>query len=114
MVTEYTHLELGNDYATGIAGYYMPQQEVRLKYGDREVLYVTGQAVIESGCGSGSCGTGSWGYAVVPGYIVNWQNKRNKAGLPVSDVEPITDEETRNNIKRTIQASEASLQISFW
>ncbi len=114
MVIEYTHLELGKDYATGISGYYIPQQEVRLKYDNREVLYVTGQAVIESGCGSGACGTGSWGYVVVPGYIVNWQNKRNEAGLPVSEVEPITDEATRNNIKQIIQANEATLQISFW
>ena len=109
MVNEYTHLELGEDYA-GIAGYYTPQKEVRLKYDSREVLYVTGQVVIESAC----CGIGRWEYVLVPGYIINWQNKRNQVGLPVSEVELISDEETQNNIRRIIQTSEAISQISFW
>ena len=64
----YTHLELRNDVVIGIGGYYTPQREVRLKYNGREILYVIGQAVIESSC----YGTGSWTYAVVPGYIANW------------------------------------------
>lgn len=107
--TIYTHLDLDKDVST-MAGYYSPQKEVRLKYNGREVLYVVGQAVVESAC----CGVGSWVYALVPGYIVNWQNKKNEAGLPVSEVEPITDGETRNNIRQTIQANEAISQIEFW
>ena len=114
MVMEYTHLELGMDYATGIAGYYTPEKEVRLSYNGREVLYVIGQAVVESACSGGACSTGSWWYSIVPGYLLQWQNERNKAGLPVSEVEPILDEETRNNIRRIIQASEAISQITFW
>ena len=109
-MNEYTHLELGEDYVTGIAGYYTLQKEVRLNYNSREVLYVIGQAVIESSC----CGIGSWGYALVPGYILNWQSKKNEADLPVSEVEPISDEETRNNIRQIIQANEVISQIEFW
>jgi len=60
-MSEYTHLKLNEDvYA--IAGYYTPQKEIRLKCNNREVLYVIGQAVIESSC----CGSGSWEYAIVP------------------------------------------------
>ena len=110
MANEYTHLKLGEDYATGIAGYYTPEKEARLKCNDREVLYVIGQAVIESSC----CGVGSWGYALVPGYIVNWQNKTSEAGLPVSEVEPISDEAARNSIKQIIQTSEGISRIGFW
>ena len=84
---EYTHQKLNED-SHCIAGYYTPQKEVRLKYNNREVLYVIGQAVVEASC----CGNKSWNYALVPGYIINWQNKRNEAGLPVSEVEPISDE----------------------
>ena len=110
MVIQYTHLELNKDYPGGIAGYYTPEKEVRLKYNGREVLYVTGTAVIESSC----CGSGSWAYVLVPGYIVNWQNETNEAGLPVSEVEPISDQETRNNIRNIIQSTETISQIEFW
>lgn len=110
MVNEYTHLKLGEDYVTGIAGYYTPEKEARLKYNGREVLYVIGQAVIESSC----CGVGSWGYALVPGYIVDWQSKRSETGLPVSEVEPILDEGARSSIKQIIQTSEGISQIGFW
>lgn len=105
----YTHLELNKDNNC-IAGYYTPEKEVRLKYNSREVLYVVGQVVIESSC----CGSGSWRYAQVPGYIINWQNKRNEAGLPVSEVEPISDKATQNDISRIIKESEIVSQIQFW
>jgi len=117
MVTEisvktinYTHIPLGEDVETGISGYYTPEQEVRLEYNDREVLYVVGTAVVEAAC----CGTGSWRYAIVPGYIVNWQNTRNEAGLPISDVEPIRDDEAQAHVRRTIETKEAATLIGFW
>jgi len=111
MSINYTHLELGKDVEIGIAGYYTPQQEARLKYNGREVLYVIGQAVVESWC----CGTpGSRTYAIVPGYIVNWQNTKNEAGLPVSEVEPILDEAARHNIRQLIQTKEAVSPLEFW
>jgi len=110
MVTEYTHLELGKDYAAGTAGHYTPQQEIRLKYDNREVLCITGQTVIKGTC----CGTGNWEYAEVPGYIINWQNKLNEAGLPVSEVEPVTDKRAQDKIRQTIERNEAIPQITFW
>ncbi len=110
MSTTYTHLELDKDVITSIAGYYIPQKEVRLKHNSREVLYVIGNAVVESSC----CGAGSWIYAIVPGYIVSWQNTKNEAGLPVSEVEPILDVEAQGNIRRVIQTTEAATLIGFW
>ncbi len=110
VVVKYTHLELNKDVVIGIGGYYTPTKEVRLKCNGREVLYTVGQAVVESSC----CGTGSWIYALVSGYVVNWQNVKNEAGLPVSEVEPILDEETRDKIRQVIQTDEAASLISFW
>ena len=106
---EYTHLKLNEDVYNK-TGYYTPQKEVRLKYNDREVLYVVGQAVIESSC----CGVGNWGYVTVPGYILNWQNETNEAGLPVSEVEPISDKAIRENISQIIKEAELISQIEFW
>ncbi|MFC1934221.1 hypothetical protein ACFLWC_06115 [Chloroflexota bacterium] len=110
MSTKYTHLELGKDVESGIARYYTPEKEVRLKYSGSEVLYVIGTAVVEAAC----CGAGSWKYAIVPGYIVKWQNTKNEVGLPVSEVEPISDEKVRENIRQIIQTSESASPIAFW
>ena len=71
---------------------------------------MVGQAVIEASC----CGSGSWAYVLVPGYIVNWQNRTSEADLPVSEVEPISDKATRDNIRRTIMETESISQIEFW
>jgi hypothetical protein len=109
MPPKYTHLQLDQD-CTCFAGYYTPQKEVRLKYNNREVLYVLGQAVIESSC----CASGCWQYAIVPGYIINWQSEKNEAGLPISEVEPISDEATRGNISRIIKDAEVLSQVDFW
>ena len=106
---EYTHTKLEED-VTCPAGYYTPHKEVRLEYNNREVLYVVGRAVMESSC----CGFGSWTYVSVPGYIVNWQNRTNKASLPVSEVEPISGEATKENIRRIIKEAESVSQIEFW
>ena len=109
MKVKYTHLELNQDISC-VAGYYTPQKEIRLEYNNREVLYVCGRAVIEASC----CGVGNWGYAIVPGYILDWQNKRNAAGLPVSEVEPISDKAVQDDIRHIIQAGETVSQIEFW
>ena len=106
---EYTHLEL-NKEVSSIAGYYTPFKEVAIPHDGKEVLYVLGQAVIESSC----CGAGSWAYVLVPGYIVNWQSETNEADLPVSEIEPISDEVSRNNIRKTIKEIEVTSQIEFW
>ena len=107
---KYTHLEPGKDVIFGIAGYYTPQQEVRLKYNGREVLYAIGQVVLESSC----CDAHNWTYTIVPGYILNWQNRKNEVGLPVSEVEPITDREAREDITKIIQFNEGIFPIEFW
>ncbi|MFC2022551.1 hypothetical protein ACFLTL_00090 [Chloroflexota bacterium] len=106
---EYIHLQTGEDILC-IAGYYTPAKEVRLKYNNREVLYVVGQAVIESSC----CGTGHWEYALVPGYVVSWQSRTNEAGLPVSRVEPIRDKAVQDDISRTLKETESVSQVEFW
>lgn len=106
---EYTHLPLGKD-VTCIAGYYTPLKEVRLKYDGREVLYVVGQAVVDSSC----CGIGCWGYVLVPGYVINWQKRSNDLGLPVTDVETISDKTVQAGIRRIITEAKSISQVEFW
>ncbi len=106
---KYTHLELNKDIRA-LAGYYTPQKEVRYRYGDRELLYVTGQAVIDASC----CAPGSWTYALVPGYIVRWQDEKDKTGLPVSQVEPVTGDQAQKELALYIKKTEGVINVEFW
>lgn len=112
---KYTHLPLGED-VVAFAGYYTPEEEVRMNYCGREVLYVTGHVVVETTCsapGGMGCGTMDHWYAIVPGYLLKWQHGKNEHGLPVSEVEQISDEETRNRIKQIILDKESVSQVEF-
>ncbi len=109
MTPRYTHLELNQD-VNAIAGHYTPLKEVRLKYNGREVLYVVSQAVVDSSC----CGTADYASTLVPGYIVKWQEEKNSEGLRVTEVEPVTDEQARKKIRKTIRETEHVTQVEFW
>jgi hypothetical protein len=109
MFRTYTHLEL-DDEVRSISGYYCPQKEVRMKYDGREVLYVMGQANVDASC----CANGCWEYALVPGFIVEWQKEKTDSGLWVSEVEPISDGETKAEVRQKIKEAEAVSQVDFW
>ena len=109
---EYVHLPLNED-VIAFAGYYTPENEVRRAFRDREVLYVTGHVVVEATCHDGSCATANYWYAIVPGYVVDWQYRENESGLPVTLAEPISDPETRREIEAIILDSEAVGRVDF-
>jgi hypothetical protein len=108
-MSKYTHQELNKDIPAP-AGYYTPQKEVRLKYNGREVLYVLSDAVIESSC----CGKGDFCAALVPGYVKGWRVGKSKDGNPISEVEPINDEPTRDAIRNIIKENESVCRTEFW
>ena len=113
---KYTHLPLNED-VEAFAGYYTPENEVRLKYDGREVLYVTGHLVVEATCcavGEVGCCAANYWYATVAGYLLEWQNGTSEAGLPVSEVELISDPETRHKIEKIILSNEAVARVDFW
>lgn len=105
---EYVHRELNRE-VTAIGGHYVLTSEVRMSFRGREILYVIGYAVFDTTC----CGTGGLAYALVPGFILNWQGKKNEDGLVVSLVEPIHDEGMQREIRRLIEEKEVVHQIQF-
>ena len=119
MITKlkYTHLPL-NEEVDAFAGYYVPEKEVRLEYGGRELMYVTGHVVVEATCCAescdGSCATANYWYAIVPGYVLEWQSEKNEHGLPVTEVEQITNHEAQKEIQRLILDKEAVARVDFW
>jgi hypothetical protein len=108
-VIKYTHLELNKDVPTP-SGYYSPQKEVKLKHNGREVFYTVSEAVIESSC----CGANEYGSVQVPGFILGWRVEKNDQGLPVSLIEPVTDENTRDAIRKIIRNNENIILTEFW
>ena len=108
-MSKYTHLELNKDVPAP-SGYYTPQKEVRLDYKGREVLYTVSQVVIDASC----CGIADYSYSLVPGYIVRWQAEHNGDGIPVSEVEPVNDMPSRDEIRRLIRSREHVQQTEFW
>jgi hypothetical protein len=107
-LVEFKHLEPGKEIPFGIAGYYTMYKEVRMPYKGREVLYLTGKAVLESSC----CGTGNWVYASVPGYIAEWHVSED-SGAPVSKVEPISDPKEREELNKIIEDRETLDLVYF-
>jgi hypothetical protein len=105
----YTHQPLAEE-RTSISGYYTVHKEVRQPQGEREVLYIVGRACMESAC----CGTGNWEYGMVPGYILNWQARKNDEGLPVTEVEPIGDPSVKADLEEYIKKTEGVSRVEFW
>lgn len=109
MTREYVHVEL-NKEVEAISGYYMFEAENVLKHNGREVLYLIGHAVVDSSC----CGVGGCRYALVPGYLIEWKNKQDGAGNYISEVEPISDEDSKSEILNMIRETETINQIQFY
>ncbi|HEY98639.1 MAG TPA: hypothetical protein G4O16_10730 [Dehalococcoidia bacterium] len=106
---KYTHLKLNQDIAVP-AGHYTPEKESVIKIDGREILYVLSSAVVDSSC----CGNADYTSALVPGYIISQDITKDKDGLAVSEVEPITDKATRGKIRKIIRETENISQVEFW
>jgi len=111
MSVEFVHPRLGEE-VQALAGYYTLLKELRLKHNNREILCITGLGAVEASC----CGSRSFHYAIVPGYVVSWKSRVNEEGLPVSEVEPVSEEATKQEIVETLEATEGIFQsdVEFW
>jgi len=108
MTADYTHGEL-NKEIRAISGFYTLTKEVRLPMEGRELFYITGYSVFDTSC----CGTGGCGYAIVPGFILDWKGRKNKDGQFISRVESVTDPKLQNRLKQLITEKEIVQQIRF-
>jgi hypothetical protein len=68
----------------------------------RKILCIIGICAIESSC----CGSRSFKYGLVPGYLMNWKGKKDKESRSVSEVEPITDETTKDKIAAALKKTQ--------
>ena len=108
VLKDFAHPVLKEEIQT-ISGYYVLSTESRLTFNDRQVLYFTGCAVVDTSC----CGTGGCAYALVPGYIRQWKYKLNEDKLSVTQVEPIRDQESQQALQLLIKEKEGVQQVNF-
>jgi hypothetical protein len=108
-VYTYTHQLLGREIEA-ISGHYSFEKEGRLPYKGREVYYYTGCSVVDTSC----CGPGGCGFAFVVGYVINLKNGKNADGSSTSDIEPVTGNEEKEEIKKLLTKSARVQQVQFW
>ena len=110
---EYTH-SLLDETVEFLSGSYEVESENRLPFGDKEVLYLVGNARQVCGCCGtvGTCGTVR--FITVPGFIRAWKSRSNEAVVPVSEIDLVNDEDQRAEITRTLQELTQISNIGFW
>ena len=109
-LSEYTHLPPEEDIGPADRSYRV--QEKILEYKNRKILYL----IVETTGVTFFCDRSSTphiGSIIVPGYIVNWQSKKSLKGLLISEVEPIRDGETQQEVRKMLRGEHIS-NINFW
>ena len=107
----YIHRELGES-VIAIGGSYRLTKEVRLPIDEppgAEVLYVVGHGLLDSTC----CGFGGFSYAQVHGFVRRWKALETRDGLPMTEVEPISDSALRKRLSQLIKKRESVIQVNF-
>lgn len=110
MSSYYLHRPLG-EQIEAIGGSYQLSREVRLPLEGRgeELLYLVGHALFDTTC----CGTGGCGYAQVQGYVRRWKALSSSDGVPMTEIELITDEAAQSDIRQLVIAREKVQQVNF-
>lgn len=108
MTREYTH-ELNKEIRSISGGYELEREEI-IDLDGRQVVYAVGNAMVDSSC----CGVWGCRYALVPGYVIRWKHRTTPEGTPVSDVQPIEDEQARKRLTKLLESKETINQVRFW
>jgi hypothetical protein len=108
LIRDYIHAELGKE-VNALSGYYTAVDEKRIPYNGREALCLIGEYVTHGYC----CGRSESSYAQVAGYIVSWKSKKDRDGMPISEVEPITDEKDRKTLTDILKQTEFVRIVEF-
>lgn len=98
-IRQYVHLP--EDMDIGFSERAYQAREEKLEYGEREILY----HVVES-TGFTCCDRSYTSHLAtirVMGYIIRWKYTTNEKGEAVSEIEPIEDKETQQEIRHALR-----------
>lgn len=108
-IYKYAHPKLGEEMEA-ISGHYSLEKEDLFSYKGRQIFYYTGYSVVDTSC----CGPGGCGFAFVVGYLVNLKNGKNEEGIETSDIEPIINNEEKQEIQSLLRKQLHVQQVNFW
>ena len=109
MIRKYPH-EL-NTEVQSIAGWYELDKEEKINHNGKDYLYLVGTGEIDSSC----CGEMGCHFAVVPGSIVSWKSDTNEEGVTTSEIEIVSDEKIRDELRKVLLEKEKMInQVNFW
>lgn len=106
---EFTHPDLGQEVRT-ISGYYVPREEHVIPYDGRDVLYIVGDACIDTSC----CGAASWSYIQVPGFLLRKHMRGGGEQPAVSEVEMISDKTARQQVTDALIREYPGARVEIW
>jgi hypothetical protein len=106
MIKTYIHPQLGVEERS-ISGGSTPEEEYLVDFRGRKVLCIMGYVCIDTSC----CGTGSWSFIQVIGYLKN-QNT-DETGKKLSEVETIDDREERRELIKKLTSEYPAASIEF-
>ena len=105
----YIHHKIG-ERVDAISGYFQILEEGKMQHNNREFLYIVEFAHAETTC----CGCGSAYVIKVPCYIVSYKSNKDIDGLSISEIEPVTDENSQKEIRQILKQKFPSFaQIDF-
>lgn len=92
-------------------GSYILNEEGKIPYQGKEVLYFVGIAELEVSC----CGRCGGAFAKVPGFVVSWKTRKDESGLWNSEVDRIKDEKCQREIIRLLKEKYPQVtQVEFY
>lgn len=104
----YRSEELGAEVVAP-SGYYVPLREEVVDHNGRRLLYIRGTGCIESSC----CGTGSWEYLRVEGYLSDQDYVgRQREGLDLA-LETIEGEGEKAEIGEALRRKHPGARVEF-
>ena len=108
---EYSHILCEDASEIKVGGGCYSGEEKTLQYGGREVLYSVGGTTAVACCCGGGGGTA---FVTVHGFVTAWQHRKDEDGVPISEVEPVVEEEARIGIRAMIEGLYGIRNVRFW
>lgn len=107
-ILDFTHPAL-NEPVSAIGGQYVFTRQQRIGVNGGEVLCYSGYFVLDQSC----CGAGGCAYALVAGFVEDWNYAAAADGRPVSRVRPVADKIMQKRIEALIRKTDPYIQVSF-
>ena len=110
MVARATYIpeDVRNEVTTP-SGYYQPVDKAFADYEGKTLLYTSGVACIEASC----CGTGTWQYVRVEGYVVEDEPCRDRSAEDRLEIETIEGVDEKAAISKLLLRRHPGARIEF-